>query len=175
MDVESATSAPRAGDGPTLRFMRLGVGLLALYLVAALVADGEFWPFSRFPMFSRPRPWSRALVVELQEPVPDEALVECWESELPGKVFPLNRKKLSQDDLSALVSTFEGPPDAQQTATLAQYFERARQSRRLVLYRVHGRLRRDKTVRERFVPLALIDAQGARALNAPAQSEGGIQ
>lgn len=150
------------------RFRLLVVGVLAAYALAIGTGDGDFWPFSKFPMFSRAgRPWRRSFVIEVSPEIAAGPLDEIWEKELPGKAFPLHRHHINQDDLSAVVRSLSPPLDAEQTAFLADYFDRVRHERTLVLYRVYGKFRPDRSVRERFTPLAVIDADGVRNVTPP--------
>jgi hypothetical protein len=149
-----AGSAPAAASR---RFKFIGIGLLLTYALIAMTGDGEFWPFSKFPMFSRAgRPWTRALAVELAAPVSEQALGEVWEKELPGRPFALHHYQINQDDLSAVMRSYTPPLTDEQTDFLAKYFERVRHDRTLVLYSVRGRFRQDRSVRERFTPVAII-------------------
>jgi hypothetical protein len=170
---EAATAEASSWQDASRRFKFLGIGLLLVYFLISRFGDGEFWPFSKFPMFSRAgRPWTRALVVELSTPVPDASLQEVWEKELPGPVFPLHRVHINQDDLSAVVRAITPPVNAQQAAFLAEYFERVRHEKTLVLYSVRGKFRPDRSVRERFTPLAVIGPEGVRALAVPLPEAG---
>jgi hypothetical protein len=166
MAAEEAVSAGSSSPiDASRRFKLLALGILLLYALVIARGDGEFWPFSKFPMFARAgRPWTRALVVELAAPVPDQSLVEVWENELPGPVFPLHRHKINQDDLSAVLRAITPPVNAEQAAFLAKYFERVRHDKTLVLYSVRGSFRPDRSVRVRFNPLAIIGPDGVRAL-----------
>jgi hypothetical protein len=174
MAVEEGVAAgASSGHDASRRFKFLGIGVLLVYLLISARGDGEFWPFSKFPMFSRAgRPWTRALVVEMTVPVPDASLQEVWEKELPGPVFPLHRVHINQDDLSAVVRSITPPVNAEQAAFLADYFERVRHDKTLVLYSVRGKFRPDRSVRERFTPLAVIGPEGVRALVVPLPDAG---
>ncbi len=82
----------------------LGVILL---VYAALVAthEGEFWPFSIYPMFSQAgNPWTRAIVLDVTE-VPDD---EIWNqrtlTDLSVEPVPVRNYGVDQIDFSNFVS-----------------------------------------------------------------------
>jgi hypothetical protein len=66
--------------------------------------EGEFWPFSIFPMFSQGgNIWTRALVVEY-EAVPDSARWQTVDVDsLPGPLFPLQDIAVNQNDIANFV------------------------------------------------------------------------
>jgi hypothetical protein len=168
----SANAVSKQSVDPTSaarRFKTLALSLLGVYafLVLILVREGEFWPFSRFPMFSRAgRGWERALVREIKAREAAEPLTEVWEDELPGKRFRLNRFRINQDDLSQVVQRMQGGFAPEHGALLEKYFDDSRRTRYLVLYSVRGNFRPDRSVRIRYRPLAVIGPDGARAVTA---------
>jgi hypothetical protein len=166
----SATAVSKQSVDPTSaarRFKTLALSLLGAYAVLVLVHDGEFWPFSRFPMFSRAgRAWERALVREIRAREATEPLAEVWEDELPGRRFRLNRFRINQDDLSQVVQRMQGGFAPEHAALLEKYFDDSRRTRHLVLYSVRGNFRPDRSVRIRYRPLAVIGPDGAHAVTA---------
>jgi hypothetical protein len=160
------------GEGADLpavdrRFRIVGCVFLAVYLCVIAIGDGEFWPFSKFPMFSRAgRPWRRAIVREVSADELQAPLVEAWEKELPGKPVALHHFQINQDDLSAVARSLTLPLSAEQAALLATYFDRLRHEKTMVLYSAYGRFRPDRSVRVRFLPLAIIGPDGAREVPA---------
>jgi hypothetical protein len=138
------------------RFVRVGAALLATYLVLALTHGGEFWPFSRFPMFSNARkPWLRATMRELSDAELARPLAEVGERDLPGAPFPLTALEVEQNDLSEVIKNMGESLDAEELQLLRRFGARIGQ-RKVVLYAVRGRLRSDRSVRVRYRPLALL-------------------
>jgi hypothetical protein len=157
------------------RFQRVTIGLVSAYLLLALAHGGEFWPFSRFGMFSNPaRPWLRATLRELPTEQIGQPLREVGVKELPGQRFALGSLGIDQNDLSEMLRNMKEPLDATQLALIARYFKDVR-DRNLVLYAVSGKLRSaDRSLRVRYRPLALITPSGVRAaLVAEAPAAGG--
>lgn len=163
MPTHGASGGDRA-DLPSVerRFKIVGCVLLAINLCAISIGDGEFWPFSKFPMFSRAgRPWKRAFVREVSAEELRQPLVEVAERELPGKPVALHHFHINQDDISAVVRTLKQPVSEEQAALLAQYFDRLRHDRTMVLYEAYGRFRStDRSVRVRFLPRLIIGPDG---------------
>ena len=170
----SASNASSSAADARRRFKGLAIGIALVYAIIIVSADGEFWPFSKFPMFSRSgRPWTRAFVTEVSAAEAQVPLGEVWEKEVPGKPFALHHHHINQDDLSAVVRSYKGPLQQEQTDFLATYFDRVRHERTLILYSVLGRFRPDRTVRERFTPIAIIGPEGVRAV-VPEAADSGI-
>lgn len=165
-----------ASSAPLLRrFKWLALGVTAAYLVLVEVHDSDFYPFSRFPMFSRAgRPWTVGLVRSVTPEQAAQPLTEVDESGLPGTPFPIHSHRINQDDLSAVIRPMKAPLTSEQTAFLAQYFQGVRGAQQLVLYRVEGKREKGGRAALRFLPLALMGPAGVVALpSAPvAPSEG---
>lgn len=152
---EAKANAPEI-DASERRFRGLALGLGACYLLLALSHGGEFWPFSRFPMFSNAqKPWLRATLRELRAEDLALPLREVGQRDLPGVAFALGSLGIDQNDLSELLRPQGDTLDAQEGALLQQYFPDIG-ARTLVLYRVRGRLREDGTPRIRYRPFALL-------------------
>jgi hypothetical protein len=153
------------------RFRIVACVLLALFICAISVGDGEFWPFSKFPMFSRAgRSWKRAIVREVSAEDLQRPLLEIWEKELPGQPVALHHYQINQDDLSAVVRSLTVPLTEEHAALLANYFDRLRHDKTMILYASFGRFRSDRSVRVRFTPLAVIGPDGVRGV--PPSEEG---
>lgn len=51
------------------KFKRILISVLVINAVLVATHDGEFWPFSIFPMFSQAgNPWTRAMVQQIDDP-----------------------------------------------------------------------------------------------------------
>ncbi len=115
--------------------------LMVLFLLqGGLVAthEGEFWPFSIYPMFSNPGAgWTRSLVMEAGS-VPDLS-AEVAVSEPSGNVFPLNRIGLNQNDLADLVSRtwYRSDPSGM---SIRHLFRQTLEERDLVIWLARGRV-----------------------------------
>jgi|SRR6056297_2758764 len=141
---------------PTRRALRvLGVTFL---IYGALVAthEGEFWPFSIFPMFSQAgNPWSRAVVRDVP---PTDA--ERWDAvgaaDLPGAGYPLLDYGVDPIDLANFVKKTEHWTP-RRVAALGTMLEPPR-GRTLRVYRADGRMAEGDSVAVTFVPVATVSA-----------------
>jgi hypothetical protein len=159
VDTELPESAPRA-EAAARRFGWLALAFAAAYLLTVFSQHGDFWPFSRFGMFSNPgKPWKRAL---LRQQVPDDAqLAEVAADRLPGIPFALSTLGIDQNDLSATIRALHTPLLPDEQVLLAAYFRSV--PVQLVLYLVDGRLRsKDHSVRIRYRPIARIGPHGVQ-------------
>ncbi len=121
-------------------------GVLAVYTVSVATHQGEFWPFSIFPMFSRAgRPWRRALMVELS---PDEDSASSatpldwgpWSLQaLPGKPLPTREVGVNTNDLSKFVQLTRVWNEERLSALRALYEAPLASGRRLMLLSADGR------------------------------------
>lgn len=141
---------------PTRRALRvLGVTFL---IYGALVAtnEGEFWPFSIFPMFSQAgNPWSRTVVREVP---PADA--ERWDTvvatDLPGAGYPLLDYGVDPIDLANFVKKTERwtPRRAGALGTMLEPTD----GRILRIYRADGRMIDGDSVAVVFTPVASVSA-----------------
>ncbi len=129
------------------------------YGVLVASNEGEFWPFSIYPMFSQAgNPWSRAIVVELE----DETV--RWDRvrthNLPGRPYALLEHGIDPIDLSNFVSKTRAW-DVDRVAGLHRMFGyRGGDYGDLVVMRVNGRLMEDDSVDLTFVPYAVLSDTG---------------
>lgn len=158
---------------------RAGTLLVATLLVYALLVtshQGEFWPFSIYPMFSQAgRPWSRAVVRQVEEDSVHWQTVSA-PAQLPGEPFAMAPRGIDPIDLSNFVSKTDrwdaarrgglhrmfhdqlsaSPPGGVQPAAGHVEDGRAADRRSLLVVRVNGRLREPDSIAVQFVPYALL-------------------
>ncbi len=153
---------PPEAQAPLRRRM-LRVLLSVLVAYAALVAthEGEFWPFSIFPMFSQAgQPWSRALVRD----VTDAGGLVSWEpvsvEELPGEAFAVGAYGVNRLDLSNFLSKTE-VWDAERVEGLRAVLRPGLADRRLLVLRAVGELDDERGVRVELYPYLVLDADTA--------------
>jgi len=160
-------SDPASDELALRRFKQLLGGVIAAWFLLIYTHGGEFWPFSKFPMFARSgRPWSTALVRELSADELAQPLLEVEEQALPGQPFALGRQHINQDDLTSVIRPMLKGVTPEHTELLARYFQKQRATRHLVLYVVRGAKAPKKTIQIRFQPLAIIGPDGVRAVPA---------
>lgn len=147
---------------PTASARRAVRVLGAVFLLyAALVAphEGEFWPFSIFPMFSQAgQPWTKALVRDVTADSTDWTAGTEREN-LPGVPVGLAAYGINRLDVSAMVDDTEHWSDdrlAVLRAALAPAFA-SNPAQRLLVLRTTGTPAADG-VALRFEPLVLVTA-----------------
>jgi hypothetical protein len=137
------------------RALRLLLGTFVLYGVLVATHEGEFWPFSIFPMFSQAGgEWSRAVVREVaREDAPTD-----WEpllrTELPGAPLALTDYGLRHDLANFIARTEHW--DDRRVQGLRRMLAEPLEARSLLVYRVRGRLADGDNVRVRFIPYAYL-------------------
>jgi len=115
--------------------------VLTLYALLVASHEGEFWPFSIYPMFSQSgNEWSKSLVAEIE----NERMVIDWKprtiSDLHGDVLPLNRIGLNQNDLAEILTRTERWSDAR-IAHVRQFFGDLLQEQAFVVYMARPELK----------------------------------
>lgn len=129
-----------------------------MYALFVAGNEGEFWPFSIYPMFSRGGiPWSRAVVRE----VPDDSV--RWEPvtlhELPGEPYALAEHGIDHIDLANFVSKTEVWDDRRVTGLRKMFGSAELERSRLLVMRATGRIIEGDSVALSFVPYALLAAE----------------
>lgn len=141
------------------RSLHLLIGTLVVYALLVAPHEGEFWPFSIYPMFSQGgHDWSRAVVRELPEEAesPFDWAATTNEAGLPGEGFPLSRHGIDEIDLTNFVSKTERWTPERASALQHMFYDRL-EGRALLVMRVNGRLEAD-SVEVEYVPYALLRA-----------------
>lgn len=143
------------------RSARVLLSTVALYAVLVAANEGEFWPFSIYPMFSQGgAPWSRAVVRDVTH---DSVR---WEpttlDDLPGDPYALAERGIDHIDLANFVSK-TGVWDDDRITGLRKIFGAAELERRdLLVLRARGHLTETDSVVISFVPYVLMTADGSR-------------
>ncbi|MEM6645506.1 MAG: hypothetical protein AAF730_04560 [Bacteroidota bacterium] len=124
------------------RARTLLIATFAVYAVLVAPHEGEFWPFSIYPMFSQAgRTWTRALVRDVTELPPS---VLSWApvplDDLPGAAFGMQAAGIGQNDISTFIEKTK-TWDATRVTTLRRFFlDDDDPHRVLMLYRAQGRI-----------------------------------
>lgn len=134
---------------------------LTLIFYALLVAphEGEFWPFSIYPMFSQAgNPWTRAMIMDVTE-LPDN---ELWEThslqEMKGQAIPVKNYGVDQIDFSNFVSKTSDWTIPRRQALRTMFGTESLQDRRWMATRVQGKLVGQDSVVVEVVPFLLLTA-----------------
>ncbi len=136
------------------RWLLIGTFLVFAILVAP--HEGEFWPFSIYPMFSQGgRTWSRAVVRDVTA-VPDSLYWhEFNEDDLPGTSYPLVPAGINQNDIANFVakSTTWNPG---RVAAMRKIFGEATRDQSLMIFRVVGSLNQNRMVDVAYTPFLVM-------------------
>ena len=124
--------------------------------------QGEYWPFSIYPMFSKAgKPWTRALVRDVTA-VEDSLL---WEqtgiADLNGNPVPLGSYGVDQIDYSNFVSKTKTWDEQRVSALRTMLGEKNIATQDWLIYKVHGRLVGDDSVTVQAVPWLLFTSDSS--------------
>ena len=135
------------------------LSVFVVYGVLVATHEGEFWPFSIFPMFSQAgNEWSRAVVRELPaaEAAPPDTWAPVRQAELPGAPLALTDYGL-RHDLANFIARTETWDEARVNG-LRRMFATPLASHELLVYQVRGGPTAGDTVDVRFIPYAYLSA-----------------
>lgn len=143
--------------------VKRGMKIIGIILViyAALVAshEGEFWPFSIYPMFSQAgNPWTRAIVLDVSE-TPDE---EMWNSqplsELNADPVPIGSIGVDQIDYSNFISKTTNWTESRRNALRSMFGPENIGNGRWMASKAHGQLVAEDSVVIVIQPFLLVTA-----------------
>ena len=137
--------------------IRVLLSTLLVYALLVATHEGEFWPFSIYPMFSQAgRPWSRTVVRDVDQ-TPDDVLWRTVaQSELPGHPVGLAAHGIAAEDIANYVSKTTSW-DRDRLLGLQKIFTTSGLSdRALLVMKVEGRLTEDDSVSIRCIPYVWI-------------------
>ncbi len=147
---------------------RAGRALLIMVLIGGtLVAthEGEFWPFSIYPMFSQAgRPWNRMLVRDVTTVAETELTQDRSPEDLPGSPLALHALGIPQNDFNKLIKLTDVWTDERKAVLRGMFQSVLDQGRTLLVYRVHGDVTDDGQAYSIAEPLVLLDRERARVV-----------
>lgn len=133
--------------------------LFAVFIINILLVsthEGEFWPFSIFPMFSQAgNPWTRAMVVDVQRDGQDIWATQPLDS-VAARAVSLNEYDVDQIDYANFVSKTEIWTDRRIRALRRLFDIDRRPGEQWMITKVHGHLTETDSVVVEAVPLMLI-------------------
>jgi len=131
------------------------VTLISFLIYGALVAthEGEYWPFSIYPMFSQAgNPWTRALVRDITY-VPDSLIWETTDlSSLQGEPVSMRKIGVDQIDYSNFVSKTKSWNEERIAALRTMLGEDYFVSSDWMIYKVKGKLIGNDSVSVAYIP-----------------------
>ncbi len=141
---------------PVERANRAIVAVLLASVILVGINLGEFWPFSIYPMFSQGgNPWSRALVREIA--LQDSVLwSDSTLDELQGDPFSVASYGVDPIDLANFVSKTNTWSTSRVEALEQIFFRGKKPDRRLLIYRVTGKMSVTDEVLVTAIPYVLI-------------------
>ena len=136
----------------------IGITLL-IYAVLVAPHEGEFWPFSIYPMFSQAgNPWTRAMVLD----VTDKPADEIWEmhalEDRTADAVPVGHYGVDQIDFSNFVSKTENWTEQRRNALITMFGADEIQDQQWMVSKVKGELVGQDSVAIRIVPFIKITA-----------------
>lgn len=142
-------------------FSKRGIKIIGVTLLvyALLVAphEGEFWPFSIYPMFSQAgNPWTRAMVLDVTDITGDE----LWETQLlqnrDSDVVAVGDYGVDQIDFSNFVIKTQNWTDTRRQALVDMFGESAINNERWMVSKVRGELIGQDSVAIEITPFIMI-------------------
>ncbi len=134
--------------------------LLGIFIAyAGLVAthEGEFWPFSIYPMFSQAgHPWTRSFVRDVTDETRKIEFKTQTMDELYGDPFILNSVEVHQNDLSNFISKNKDWSESRKNA-VRSYFKDELDTQKFLIYKINGRLEGSE-VAISYKPVIYLDA-----------------
>jgi len=129
--------------------------ILAVYAALVATHEGEFWPFSIYPMFSQAgNPWTRSFVRDVTD---EERTITGniqTEDQLYGEPFALNQIGVHQNDLSNFMSKNKNWTPQKKQA-VRNYFGDLLNDNSFMIYRVRGELQ-EQDVNISYTPFIYI-------------------
>lgn len=134
----------------------IGVTLL-LFAVTVATHEGEFWPFSIYPMFSQAgNPWTRAMVLDVSD-FDDE---EIWKlhslNERSAATISLRIQGIDQIDFSNFVSKTDHWSETRKDALLTMFGSDLPEISRWMVVKVRGELVDKDSVKVQIQPFLLL-------------------
>jgi hypothetical protein len=141
----------------------LVVVVLVAYAGLTLTHGGEYWPFSVFPMFSKPRPsWSTPVIREIAKTAGDEIWQVTSLDHLPGSGFSLDTYGVKIHELRSVFLSNEAWEPNEILSLRSLIGEANIRGRRLLVMDVRGQLDPDDRVSVACLPLAILSENDTR-------------
>lgn len=131
--------------------------LLLIYGMLVATHEGEFWPFSIYPMFSQAgNPWTRAIVLDVTDLPEDEIWDQRPLSELSVDPVPVGNYGVDQIDFSNYMSKTENWTQRRRNAVRYMFGPENIGAGRWMASKAHGRLVGEDSVVVVIQPFLLI-------------------
>ena len=132
--------------------------MLLVYAFLVATHEGEFWPFSIYPMFSQAgNPWARAMILDVSE-LKDSEIWNEQEYPLPSDedVVSLRSLGIDQIDYSNFVVRTTDWTDSRQLALYSMFGAEPLRNKKWMVVIVRGALTKNNTVESTIEPIILL-------------------
>lgn len=134
------------------------IGVIFLvFVVTVATHEGEFWPFSIYPMFSQAgNPWTRAMVLD----VTNHENEEIWKlhslNERTAAAISLRKLGVDQIDFSNFVSKTDQWSETRKNALFSMFGNELPEESRWMIVKVRGEFVQEDSVAVQIQPLLLM-------------------
>lgn len=128
---------------------------ITLIIYAILVAphEGEFWPFSVYPMFSQAgNPWTRAIVLDVTDMDANVMWMEHSLEDRKAGVVPVRSYGVDQIDFSNFISKTQNWTDSRRSALHSMFGGNRIGDRQWMVSKVRGEMSGTDSVAIRITP-----------------------
>jgi len=134
---------------------------LIIFILTVATHDGEFWPFSTYPMFSQAgNPWTRAMILD----VSDQDEETFWQShslnERSTPSLSLRKYGVDQIDFSNFISKTDHWSDNRKNALFTLFKNDLLPDGKWMVVKVRGELVNKDSVHVRIQPFLLLTENG---------------
>ncbi len=145
--------------GQTKQGMKIIGVIILIYALLVATHEGEFWPFSIYPMFSQAgNPWTRAMVLDVTDTTDDL----IWHVQtLDGKMgSPVSMRNIGVDqiDYSNFISKTENWTESRRDALRQMFGPENIGNSRWMAAKVHGKMIGRDSVTVTIQPFLLVTA-----------------
>ena len=146
---------------PVRRFMKIIAISFLIYGILVATHEGEFWPFSIYPMFSQAgNPWTRAMVLDVTAD-PDDQLWQTFTlQDLPFDPVAVRSYGVDQIDFSNFISKTENWTPERKKALISMFGREQFGNDRWMAAKVEGMLVGRDSVVVRIKPFLLMSDEG---------------
>ena len=143
--------------------MKIIVITFLIYGVLVATHEGEFWPFSIYPMFSQAgNPWTRAMVLEVTNEPEDQIWQTYSLRDLPFDAVPVGQYGVDQIDYSNFISKTENWTPERKEALINMFGRDHIGSARWIAAKADGELVGRDSVVVRIIPFLMMSQEGVQ-------------
>lgn len=146
---------------PVRRFMKIIAITFLIYGLLVASHEGEFWPFSIYPMFSQAgNPWTRAMVLDVTAEPSDRIWQTFTLQNLPFEPVPVKEFGVDQIDFANFISKTGNWTPERKDALINMFGRDQIGSKRLMAAKAEGMLIGRDSVVVRITPYLLMSEEG---------------